>query len=501
MGGKMNRKTDREKNINEMNKGNREGNMLPPIVEKRMQEAYASIRSGEIGQIREQGEKKMNGKANKQMRKKRKYGRWAGIAAALLIVVAVPSVVYAAVVYFQKDAKQEEGRMIYDFSLNYQLTPGEYEVTPAYLPEGMEERGSGKYYGGDSQWITVMPIYTMAELEKANRQIVVENMEQVEHTVLSGMEADVITFREAEKYRANTYLFLFNEREGCVIHIVAGYEVSRDELLKFADSLSVVRTGDGSYETEDEKAARIEAEKEAERQALETAETGDVMVELGIPQEKIYGIGGELRTYDGAYGYTVTGYEFLDSLEGFAQEGFFDFSRFDGWLDGDKTLRPYLRQHYDPEGRLLSEEMTEQEILRVDIDLHCYDDQWEGVPIGEAPLDFQLDYVEKNKDGTYTWALDEYAAVPSEEYWLQMDNSAVYLNVASHTEGEERKDFFFRSLGKGETIRYTLLFVVDKDRRDDFLLSPVGSNYSRWQHESMTVEECRDELDGYIRLQ
>ncbi len=242
MGGEMNRKTDREKNINEMNKENREENVLPLIVEKRMQEAYASIRSGEIRQIREQGEKKMNGKAGKQMRKKRKYGRWAGIAAALLLVVAVPSVVYAAVVYFQKDAKQEDGRMIYDFSLNYQLTPGEYEVTPAYLPEGMEEQGSGKYYGGDSQWITVMPIYTMAELEKANRQIVVENIEQVEHTVLSGMEADVITFREAEKYRANTYLFLFNEREGCVIHIVAGYEVSRDELLKFADSLSVVRT-------------------------------------------------------------------------------------------------------------------------------------------------------------------------------------------------------------------------------------------------------------------
>lgn len=500
MDGKMNRKTEKEKNKTERNNATKEAYMLPPIVEKRMQEAYASIRSGEIRQIREQGGKRMKGNGKRE-RKRNRYGRWAGIAAALLLVVAVPSAVYAAVVYFQKDAKQEEDRMIYEFSLNYELTPGEYQVTPAYLPEGMEDQGSGKYYGGDSQWITVMPLYTMAELEKANRRIVVENMDQVEHTVLSGMEADVITFREAEKYRANTYLFLFNEREGCVIHIVAGYEVSREELLKFADSLSVVRTGDGSYETGEEKAARIEAEKETKRQESEAAEAGDAMAKLGIPQEKIYGIGGELRTYDGAFGYTVTGYEFLDSLEGFGEEGFFDFSRFDGWLNGDKTLRPYLRQHYDSEGRLLSEEKTEQEILRVDIDLHCYDDQWDGSPIGEAPLDFQLDYVEKRQDGTFTWAPDEYAAVPSEEYWLQMDNSAVYINVASHTEGEDRKDFFFRRVGKGETIRYTLLFVVDKDRREDFLLSPVGSNYSRWQHESMTVEECREELDGYIRLQ
>ncbi len=52
----------------------------------------------------------------------------------------------------------------------------------------------------------------------------------------------------------------------------------------------------------------------------------------------------------------------------------------------------------------------------------------------------------------------------------------------------------------GEDLEYTLLFVVDKDREGDFLLYPVGSNYDLWQTESMTPEEIRESLQGYIRL-
>lgn len=223
-------------------------------------------------------------------------------------------------------------------------------------------------------------------------------------------------------------------------------------------------------------------------------------MQLGIPQDKVYDVGGELYTYDGAYGYKVTGYEFLDSLEGFAEEDFFEYARFDKWLNEDKTLRPYLRQHYDKNGLLLSEEQTEQEILRVDLEVHCYGKEWEGLPLDDVALDFGLNYVEERPDGTYTWAEDEYAAVPSEEYSLQMDNSAVYVNVAVHTQGEDRKGFFFHGIEEGETISYTLLFVVDKDRKGDFLLSPVSSNSSIWQCETMTVKEIRDSLEGYIRL-
>lgn len=218
----------------------------------------------------------------------------------------------------------------------------------------------------------------------------------------------------------------------------------------------------------------------------------------GIPAEKIHPLGEELRLYDGSFGYRITDYAFLDSIAGFDKEGFFDYTRFDGWLNPDQTLRPYTRQHFDKNLQLLSEERTNQKILRVDVEVTCYDDEAAAL---EAPLNLDLTYVEKNPDGSFTWAEDSYEAVPAEEYYLQMDHCAVYIDTATHTEGEDRKSFFYQQVNKGETLRYTLLFVVDQDRKDDFLLSPMGYNSSLWQSESMTVQEIQDSLDGYLRLQ
>lgn len=455
---------------------------LPQIVEDRLQETYDIIRKGDKKQVRRQN---------------RTYRKWLSVAAALALIVTIPSAVFAAVTYFQKSTRQEAGQLTYDFTLNYELIPGEYEVTASYLPDGLTDQGDGKYSGTDDSWITIMPLYTSAELEKINGQIIVEDIDQIRHTQLSGMNADVITFKEAEKYQSPTYLFLFNEKDGYVLHIAAGYTVVQEELMKFADSLQVERIGDGKFETTDEKALREQEKQDEEALALKSSNTWDALMQLGIPQDKIYAVGEELSTYDGAYGYTVTDYEFLHSIEGFEEKNFFDYTRFDGWLNADKTLRPYTRQHYDKDQQLLSEEMTEQEILRVDIEVHCYD----GQEAEDIPLDFELAYVHKNPDGTCTWAEDSYTSIPAENYSLQMDNSAVYIDKAVHTQGEDRKDFFFCDLGEDETLRYTLLFVVDQDRKDDFLLTPCGSNSSIWQTESMTAEEIRDTLEGYIRLQ
>lgn len=457
---------------------------LPQVVENRLQEAYDIIRKEERKQMK---------------RRKNSNRRWIGAAAAVVLAIAVPSGVYAAVSYFQKNVQEEADSLTYEFALNYDLVPGEYQVTADYLPEGMTDDGSGQYRSPkDDRWITVMPIYTMAELERINGQIVVEHIDQVEHTQINGMAADVITFQEAEKYRTATWLFLFNEHAGYVLDIRADYSVPREELLKFAEALQIERTGDASYETEEDKELR---EKEAaaarEAQADASGRWADLMRQ-GIPQEKIHPLGEELRLQDGSFGYRITDYAFLDSIQGFDKDNFFDYARFDGWLNPDQTLRPYTRQHYDKDNQLLAEEKTEQSILRVDVEVCCYDEQ---AAASDASLSFDLTYIEKNPDGSCTWAEDSYDAVPAEQYYLQMDNSAVYFDTATHTQGEDRKAFFYRHVAKGETLKYTLLFVVDQDRRDDFLLAPTGYNNSLWQCESMTVQEIRDSLDGYVQLQ
>lgn len=454
---------------------------LPAVVEESLNAAYEKIRRGEVTKMRKK-------KAIKRSRM--------SVAAAVLLILAVPSAVFAATAYFQKTVKQEADQITYTFEINYELVPGEYQVTPQYLPEGFTDMGDDKYNGENEEWITVMPIYTMAELDRADSQITVNEIENVEHTVLSGMEADVITFHEAQKYQTPTYIFLFNDTEGYVLEIIAGYELDREELLEFADNLDIERIGNGSYETEDEKAARLKEEADQKLLELEGQKTWDALIQAGIPQDKIYGVGEEMLDYAGCYGYTVTDYEFLDSIAGFDQDLFFDYTRFEGWVNDDGTLRPYTRLRYDENGNVTEQEQTGQEILRVDLKVHCYQKE----DTMDACLDFSLAYVEKRADSSYTWATDWYDALPEEGYDLQMDHSAVWFDKAVHTQKGERQDFFFREMESGEEITYTLLFVVDKDREGDFLLQMMSGNNSINQTESMTVKEIREQLDGYIRL-
>lgn len=361
---------------------NRVEERLPQVVEDRLQEAYGKIREGKIKQMK---------KKNKQDKKKiSPYRRWTGaaVACAVLVIGSVGAV--AAASYFQKELHQEGGETVYEFSVNYELIPGEYKVTPSWLPEGYKDQGAGKYYGEDARGITIMPIYTTAELDKLDGEIALSGrIDQVEHMTLSGMEADVITYEEAQKYQKNTEIYLFNPAEGCVIQLVACYSVDHEDLLKFANSLTVERVGDAAFETEEERQAREQEKAQMEEDNENGRKAMEQLLQAGIPNEKLLSVGEELKSYDGGEGYTVLDYEFLDSMEGFEKENFFEYSRFDGWLNADLTLKPYTRQHYDAEGQLLEEEKTEQQFLRVDIKVHRYENStWD-----EVPLDFALTYV------------------------------------------------------------------------------------------------------------
>ena len=119
----------------------------------------------------------------------------------------------------------------------------------------------------------------------------------------------------------------------------------------------------------------------------------------------------------------------------------------------------------------------------------------------DAALNFSLAYVDKREDASYTWAKNWYGAVPEENYELQMDDSAVWFDKAVYTQPGERQSFFFRHMENGEELSYTLLFIVDKDRKDSFLLQTVSGNSAIWSDEILSVKEIQDRLDGYIQLQ
>lgn len=306
------------------------------------------------------------------------------------------------------------------------------------------------------------------------------DVEDVEKTTLGGMEANVITLKEAAKYNKNNYIYLFQPTEGYVLLICGDSNVAVDELKKFADNLNIVRTGDGAFETAEEREARLTMEEEL--QALNEKEQNELKkaVKEGIPSDKIASAGTEVKRPDGEIGYTVNNFEYLNSIDGFDKKYFYDYFDVKPWLKDDGTLMPYTRQHYkitSDNSQLISEEKVEQEFLKVDVTIHCYADQKDTVA-----LDAVLRPVEQRENGTITWNIvDTYESVSADNYNLQMDNRAIYLDEAMNLNGTERaKQFFYRNMNAGDKITYTLLFAVDKDREGTFVLEFNGLMNSPW---------------------
>ena len=85
---------------------------LPQVVEDRLQEAYDIIRKEERKKMRKKkitdsdAQTRTARRTSRTMKKQPKtYRRWIGAAAAVVLAVAIPSGVYAAVSYFQRNVQ------------------------------------------------------------------------------------------------------------------------------------------------------------------------------------------------------------------------------------------------------------------------------------------------------------------------------------------------------------------------------------------------------------
>ena len=164
--------------------------------------------------------------------------------------------------------------------------------------------------------------------------------------------------------------------------------------------------------------------------------------------------------------YTVNEAKLYDSLydvPGYTENGVYDLERLKPWLNADGTHKPYLRMHLDQEGELIEETETTPKFLAVQVTAEQYM-EYEGT-LDYTALDASLVYAEKRSDGTWNRKKDTYDPVPSEEYDLQMDNMAFYVSQPENLDGEKRlHSFFYRSMEKGESLDYTLIFAVDADQ-------------------------------------
>ena len=87
----------------------------------------------------------------------------------------------------------------------------------------------------------------------------------------------------------------------------------------------------------------------------------------------------------------------------------------------------------------------------------AYDPEWDN----GTPFDAVLVRLEENEDGRLVPAPERYAAVPSEDYDLQMDGRCFYLNQTADTMNDPQ--YFWRHMEAGDSQTYTMVFAVDED--------------------------------------
>ena len=120
-------------------------------------------------------------------------------------------------------------------------------------------------------------------------------VKDVTKDTINGMETDIVTLEDAEKYLRGTYMFQFNPMEGYVVEIYADYGIPVADMQEFAKNMTITRTGDAIFASEDEK-----QQGEEDRAAQETrGQVKDQLIADGIPQEKLVQVGSEAKNLGG----------------------------------------------------------------------------------------------------------------------------------------------------------------------------------------------------------
>lgn len=417
---------------------------------------------------------------SRQIKVRRKIKFSTGVLIAAVIGVMTTITVAAVGLYFNKTNALNDGKLTYEFNVDYELKPGEFEVTPNYLPEGYkEQKHDSNKYSADENYghgISVF-VYNTSSLDIWDKKSSEHRVEKVEETVLSGMEAHVITLSETEKYEYHTNILLFNPTEGYVLWVCGDYSVPYDELIKVADNLTVTKVGEDEFETPEEKEQRENNETSEYEEQLKVHQEITELMKNGFPEEALIPQGEEFVIR--GRGYTVNEYEFFEDGRILDKDGFMDYDGFLTCMNSDGTLKPYLRQRYEM-GEIAEEEMAEQVLLRVNLTAKCYE-------ADEIPLDATIQYTKRAENGALTWDTEEYRR-PS-EYWCEHDNSCIWINSPNNTIGG--KQHFWTELEAGETVTYDIVFIVDKDRTNDILLNINGAN---------NLNNGVEGLDGYLML-
>lgn len=451
----------------EMKKALQSELQLSDTVERRMQETYEMLDAGE----------------SRKIYRPARGRRWTVVFAAAVLAVSTSVIALAANGFFTKEFTQAKEKAVYNFAVDYEMTPYDVEVMPGYLPEGFELKGeespySGKIHNDETGAGLLVCAFNAAELDELVLDY--EDIESVEKTTLHDMEAHILK----SKTNSDT-LLLFNEAEGYVVQVAeiagAGKEdqLSGEELKKVAENLEIRKldTQIAYRSTEEEQREKEEAEEIREKRIE--------WFRKGVADENVFEVGEETipaemsRTETDAGAseggmnirYTVLDVEVSDSLplSEFGPENYDDYENtIKPWVNEDGTLKARERNRWerdaagaDVEGSAAVETDVKSKYVVVKMKAR---NTLDTVDIFVSPF---MKYLNEEPDGHYSYPTECFSTF---NYDLQYGYPIGFDKNEGGEDKVQNHRFNFHSIGQKEEIEYTLVYVVDEDQLDHMYL-------------------------------
>lgn len=459
---------------------------IPDSVEKKIQDAYRQI-----------GEEKVT-----VVRHKKTPKLWKVVAAAAVLTVGTSTVVLAANYILSVNRMESGEDMVYDISVDRELEAHAVEVEPTYMPEGYvyQEEGAfgGKWRNEETDSTLTILAYNAAELDWMDRigQDVgfrgYKKDTELEEVTIGDQKVDVYTGEDFYVDSDDTVkqLYLFNEEYGYGIWITNRSTLESEELVKIAEGLEIKVSDEVvPYATE----AEVEEEL---MKAKSSADEMDAWHGRKVAAEDVHSIGEEVVSplYDleafldfqeeeeitGDYvvddiRFTVKSAEFREavSFEEFPAENFEIYEQIAPWLNEDGTLKPHERTS---EGSNDEAETVNAKFLVVEMNAtNAGDTQNEANINSGISIAPDLTTLIPNTDGTYSPRTEYYYSV-NEGYELQYSSNGgssfpIYFDKQYYTEGTQGlKHGLYRPIASGESLDYTLIYVIDEDQTDNACL-------------------------------
>lgn len=458
------------------------------ITEEKIQDAYEKIRMEASD-------------TEKSYVYSRKGRRWfMPVAAACVLLVSTVTVMAAMNGFFTKSVEKAEDKVAYKFEVNYELAPYRVTVSPGYIPEGYKETSEQKYCkdGSEQNGISLC-VATADYLGQYGNSLDVSKVKSMEETKIQGMDANLITLDYDKERVTRTFdkrIYLFNEAEGYVGIVYGGNDLDMKTLVKVAENLTFVKT--------DEKVQPV-SQKEIEKQKKDDAKVQEEEMDrmqkkwdAGVDKNQIQKLGTPFIWGPDADGFEITVLDTSveDSISDFSADKFWEYKNIAAMLNEDGTLKPYKRITFKHSGKSfypleedeeVSRDTAKQKFVKVKLRVKnlkkTEEEFWAGAP--------KLQNLKKGKDGHYAYAETYSEPLNMQEYGIVERDSAQYFDQSSYkiTDGS----YFYRKMKPGETLEYTLGFLVDADKTDSLYMN-FGGRIS-------TDPELEKDYEKYVEVQ